>query len=518
MKDVAQPTGKVFLVGAGPGDPGLLTLRGSECLKRASAVVYDRLVNPRLLELAPAEAERICVGKQPGVHHYSQAEINGLLVQKAREGKTVVRLKGGDPFVFGRGGEEASYLNRNGVPFEIVPGVTSAFAVPAYAGIPVTDRRLSSSVAVITGHPARGVAHEIDFDGLVDAATADTVVFLMGVRNLPLLVSAMRRKGLAGDTPVAVVSQGTTSRQITVVGTLDDIVQRTESAKVSSPSVIVVGKVVDLRRSLAWAESRPLFGRRVVVTRDSSQAPELCALIEDAGGDVYPFPVIAVKPLDDMSRLHRAIERLDEYSALIFTSQNGVKYFFEELFNKGLDSRSLAGKRFGAIGPATASALKRYGIICDVVPPEYRSECLLEAMSAHVRRGEKVLIPRAMEARDVLVSGLIRLGLEVDVIPIYSASLPPDTAERALELKALLEQGEIDAIMFMSSTTVRNFMSLIGKDSLGLLNGAAIGCIGPVTAKTAEENGLMVSFTAREYTAQGIVRDLVRHFAGARST
>lgn len=509
--------GKVFLVGAGPGDPGLLTLRGKECLRKASVVVYDRLISPRLLDFAPSEAERIYVGKEPGDHVFSQDEINEILVQKAREGKTVVRLKGGDPFVFGRGGEEALYLYGNGIPFEIVPGVSSAFAVPAYVGIPVTDRRLSSSVAVITGHlsAAHAFRDAFDLDRLMTAATADTIVFLMGTRSLSGLVSALKKKGMNGDTPVAVISRGTTSRQMTLVGTLDDIVQKAKSVDILPPSVIVVGKVVELRPFLSWAEGRPLFGKRIVVTRDPRQAPDLCTLIEEAGGEVYPFPVITVEPVRDMSRLHCAVHELERYSGVIFTSQNGVKYFFEELFKQGLDSRSLSGKKIGAIGPVTASVLKGYGIVCDVVPCEFRSESLLRALGSLIRRGDRVLLPRAVGGSDVLVKGLRGLGVEVDAIPIYKTSLPSDATRRAPELKRFLKQREIDAITFMSSTSVYNFVNVVGKDDLNLLDGVVIGCIGPETAKAAEGSGLRVNFSAQEYTARGLVRDLIRYFKGA---
>jgi uroporphyrinogen III methyltransferase/synthase len=510
-------TGKVYLVGAGPGDPGLITLTGLERIRSADVIVYDRLVSARLLEHARDGAELVYVGKVPGAEGgHDQEAINATLIEKARAGCTVVRLKGGDPFVFGRGGEEAEALRAAGIPFEVVPGVTSAVAAPAYAGIPVTHRGVASSFAVITGHEEPGKA-ETAIDWAHLATAVDTLVFLMGVKNLPDIVAQLTEHGRLLATPVAVIQWGTTPEQRTVSGTLADIVERVAEAGLTPPAITVVGEVVRLRETIAWFENRPLFGKRVLITRTRRQASNLARLLADEGAIPVELPSIEIEPIEDREAVTAAIERLrsGEYAWCGFTSANAVELFFERLAEAGLDARGFAGARIFAIGPATAAALAERSLRADVVPAEYVAEAVVEAMKSHVRPGERVLLPRAESARAELVRGLEELRATVDEVPIYRAAVPPDASPEVL---AGLRAGRIDVATFTASSTVRNLVAMLGDVSALAGDGRPlIACIGPVTADTARELGLTVDVMASEYTVEGLVAALKEHFAGVKA-
>ncbi len=486
----------------------MITVRGLQCLEEADMVVYDRLVDHRLLERAPSGAELVFVGKSPRQPTMEQEEINRLLVDKAREGKVVVRLKGGDPFVFGRGGEEAQALDLNGVPFEVVPGVTSALAAPAYAGIPLTHRKLASSFTVVTGSedPTK---EDSSVPWGVLAATGGTIVVLMGWESLGSVVESLRQGGMDSSTPVALVRWGTEPYQRTVVGTLENVVQRGKEAGLSPPVVAVIGDVVRLRDDIRWFDNRPLFGKRVLVTRSRSQASVLSEMLAREGADPVELPTIEIFPLDDPSPLDDAIRSLGSYDWVIFTSANGVEALFDRMKCLGLDTRSFASAKVGAIGPATAQALARRGISADFVPDEYVSEAVVKEMGGMELEGARVLLPRADIGREALSEGLIRLGARVDQVAAYRTLVPQESWSRAREL---LQDGRIDVATFTSSSTVRNLISLLNGDTTPLKE-AVICCIGPITAATAREIGLRVDVIARQYTVEGLVEALKEYFA-----
>jgi len=505
-------SGKVYLVGSGPGDPRLLTIRGKECLEEADVVLYDYLANPVLLDLVPAQAERFYVGRRGRGSYQDQDEVNRLLIDKAREGKIVVRLKGGDPFVFGRGGEEAEAVAASGIPFEVVPGVTSAVAVPAYAGIPVTHRTLASTVTFVTGHedPAKGETR-LEWPRL--ASGNGTVVFLMGMKNLPALVEHLRTEGKPADTPVALIRWGTRSTQRTVVGTLSDIVQKAAHAEIEPPTVIVVGNVVRLREQLNWFERKPLFGKRILVTRAREQAGELSRLLLDQGAEPIECPVIQIVPPEDWTAVDAAIAELTDFQWLVFTSVNGVRPFMERLQQQGRDARALSGLKLCCIGPRTAEELSRYGLRADVIPGQFQAEGLIDALKAEVA-GQQVLIARAAEAREILPEQLRELGADVRVVTVYR------TVRASLEIGQLKDRfvrHEIDVVTFASSSTVRNFCRLFDsrEEMNKLMAGSSVACIGPITAQTAEEEGLAVAILAEENTIPALVEAIVDHFQRA---
>jgi uroporphyrinogen III methyltransferase/synthase len=501
--------GKVYLVGAGPGDPKLLTLRGKECLEQADVVLYDYLANPELLDYTPSHAERIYVGRRGRGRYQDQEEVNRLMIERAQAGKVVVRLKGGDPFVFGRGGEEAEAIAGAGVLFEVVPGVTSAVAVPAYAGIPVTHRTLASTVTFVTGHedPAKGET-ALEWPRL--ASTDGTLVFLMGMKNLPAIVNHLAAEGKPADTPVALIRWGTRSGQRTVIGTLADIVGKAEAEAMEPPTIIVVGEVVRLRKQLNWFESRPLFGMRILVTRPKEQAGALSHLLSAYGAEPVECPTIRIVPPEAWTELDQALAQLDRYQWLVFTSVNGVRPFMERLRSQGRDVRALSGLRLACIGPQTAEALSEWGLRADVIPSDYHAEGLIEALTAAGVAGQRVLIPRATVAREVLPEQLRALGSEVSVVPAYRTVRPEVDANR---LKELLRRHELHMITFTSSSTVHNFSELFdSRDEMKKLTAqSAIACIGPITAKTAADYGLPVAIVAPEHTVPALVDAIVRH-------
>lgn len=504
--------GIVYLVGAGPGDAGLLTLKGKEALEQAEVVIYDRLVNVKLLNLAPPAAELIYVGKSPERHTLRQEEINALLVEKARAGRRVVRLKGGDPFIFGRGGEEIQTLAEAGIPYRVVPGITSAIAAPAYAGIPLTHRQFTSSVAFITGNEEPGKEDSsIAWDKI--ATGAGTLVFLMGVQNLPRIAEELVRHGRPADTPVAVIYRGTTPEQRVVEGTLADIAGRAKAAGITNPATIVVGEVAGLRPRLAWAEGLDLFGRRVLVTRARHQASVLARALETLGGEAVEVPVIRfAAPRDDYAAVDRAMEQIQTYDWLIFTSANGVEFFFRRfLEEKQRDIRELGAAKLAAIGPQTAAAMRRLGLRVDCQAREYRAEGLVEELSRFGVSGRKFLLARAEVAREVLPASLRSLGATVDEVPVYR-TLP--ATENTPVLRHLLAEYRIDAVTFTSSSTVYNFAAMAGGEIKELMQGVAAASIGPVTSRALEEIGLTPAVEAREYTIDGLVRALVDYFKG----
>lgn len=497
-------SGYVSLIGAGPGDPGLLTLRGAEALASADVVVYDYLANPALLVHAPAGAERIYVGKKAGCHTLSQEEINALLVERGLAGQRVARLKGGDPFVFGRGGEEALALVEAGIAFEVVPGITSAVAAPAYAGIPVTHRGLASSFAVITGHEDPN-KEETALNWSRLATGVDTLVFLMGVGNLPQIVEQMVDHGRPADTPVALVRWGTLPDQQTVTGTLANITGRVEAAGLGPPAVTIVGPVAGLREDLRWFEDRPLFGQRVLVTRTRQQASALSTRLRALGAEAIEMPTIEIAPPEDWAPLDSAMADLPGYDWIIFTSVNGVASFWERLIQACLDARALHGVRLAAVGPATAAALEGHGLQADYVPGEYVAEAIASGLGNV--QGLRVLLPRADIARPALADLLRQAGAEVVEVAAYRTLRPHISTG---ELRGLL--ASITVATFTSSSTVRNLASMAHDADIDLsqvLSDVIVACIGPITDDTAREMGLTVNIVAEEYTIEGLVQAVV---------
>lgn len=500
---MALRKGTVYLVGAGPGDHRLITIRGLSCIRNADVIVYDRLVNPVLLNYAHPSAEVIYAGKSPGNHAMRQEEINAILVQKATEGKSVVRLKGGDPFVFGRGGEEAEYLLENGINFEVVPGVSSATAVPAYAGIPVTHRDMSSGFAVLTGRSAEknGALRWAQI-----TAGCDTLIFLMGMETLSSIVNNLLENGRDPLEPVALIQWGTTPEQRCLIGNLSNIVGMAERANLTPPIVTVVGKVAELGKKLAWFGKKPLSGKRVMITRPRHQAQELAELIEDLGGEPLEFPTIDIAPPSSFSPIDSAIGRVEEYSWLVFTSVNGVSAFFDRMKHLRKDIRSMKGIHICAIGPKTKEKLEELGLIADYVPINYTLAALSDGLREVVNAGEKILVPRAESAPDVF--GKLRdLGFDVCEVPAYKVVRKNGNVQLA---KTLFYERKIHILFFFSSSTVTNFVDMMGISDLGqLLEGVMVGCIGPVTADTARNVGIPVHVVAKEYTAEGMIASLL---------
>jgi uroporphyrinogen III methyltransferase/synthase len=484
----------VYLVGAGPGDPGLLTVRGAELLARAEVVIYDRLSVAALLDLAPAHAERISVGKQPRGASTPQEEINRLLVERGRTGREVVRLKGGDPFVFARGGEEARALLDAGVPFEVVPGITSAIAAPAYAGIPVTLRHSSTSFTVVTGHedPSAGEEGTVDWDAV--ARVGGTIVVLMGVARLRAIADRLIAAGRSPDTPAAAVRWGTRPEQRTVRATLGTLADH----ELAAPSTIVIGGVA--AEDLAWFETRPLFGRTVVVTRPEHQASSLADALRDQGAEVVTLPVIEIEdPADGGTALAEALTNVRTYDWLVVTSANGARRVLAGLH----DARALGGVAVAAIGPGTAAALAEGNVRADLVPERFVAEGLLEVFPDPPTGGGKVLLARAAVARDTLPDGLRAAGWEVEVVEAYRTT-PAAPGEALLDAAA-----RADVVTFTSSSTVTRYLEVAGVDRVPPL----VACIGPVTATTAREAGLAVDVEAAEHTIPGLVAALVEHLA-----
>jgi len=481
--------GKVYLVGAGPGDPGLITVRGLDLLRRADVVLYDNLATPALLAAAPARAEKLYVGKKRASHAYSQDEINALLVDRAAKSDIVVRFKGGDPFVFGRGGEEGEALAAAGVAFEVVPGVSSALGAAAYAGIPLTHRDHTSAVTFVTGH-------ELDRIDWTRLGHAETLVVFMGLTTIGEIARRIIAAGRPASTPAAAIRWATRPDQQTVVGTLADLEQRIADSGLRPPALVVVGDVVSLRETLSWYEQLPLFGQRVVVTRASAQAADLCESLRRLGAEPVEAPAIEIVDPEDFQPLDQAIERLETYDWLLFTSRNGVDRFLARLDQSDRDLRAVRG-RIAAIGPATAQALEAAHLKVDVTPEEFVAEGLLDALAKHPMDGKHVLLPRAAEAREILPEKLRERGAVVDVVPAYRTDRPAGEAQLA----------DADWITFTSSSTVRNTVEALGVEAVRRLR---IASIGPVTSRTARELGLQVDVEAAEHTVEGLLSALVQ--------
>lgn len=504
---------KVTLVGAGPGDPGLLTIRGREVLSEASVVVYDALANPLLLAYARPDAELIYVGKVADRHAMPQAEINRLLVEKAREKGSVARLKGGDPYIFGRGGEEGEYVVQHGIAFEEVPGISSAIAAPAYAGIPLTHRDFVSSVMIITGHEKDG---RLSHNWRAFAESGATLVFVMGMGNLSAICANLLAAGMDPAMPAAVIYKGTTPEQKTVRADVATIAEAAASAGLSNPAVIVIGKVASLADALAWHERKPLLGRTIVVTRARAQASDLARTLANLGAKVIECPSIEIKPMPDYSLCDNAIGHLADYAWIIFTSVNGVKYFWERLARLGKDTRSLAACKVAAIGPATAKALKTLGVNPDLVPPDYVAESVAEVLvllEGDKLNGMRILIPRALEARMALPEALAESGAIVTLVPMYQTV--PAKAGIA-EVRELLAQDKLDCVTFASTSTVENFLDLLPARELKGHGKTLLAAIGPITAQALAKHGLKADIQPEEYTIPALVEALVAHFSGAR--
>jgi uroporphyrinogen III methyltransferase / synthase len=506
MSKSKRENGKVYLVGAGPGDLGLVTLRAKECIEQADVIVYDHLANPEMLGWAREDAEIIYAGKEAGKHAPKQDEINALLIEKAREGKQVVRLKGGDPFVFGRGAEEAKAVVDAGIAFEIVPGITSAIAGPAYAGIPVTNRAQNSHVTFFTGHedPAK-TQSSIDYAAL--AKLGGTQVMLMGVERIEAIARRMMEQGARKDLPVALVRWATTGRQETLVGALENIAQRVADLRFEAPAVAVFGDVVALRENLSWYEKRPLSGKRIVVTRTRKQASELSNRLRALGAEIVELPTIRIEPPTDLREFAELVQDAHSYDWIVFTSPNGVEAFFEMFFKLYDDAREIGGVRIAAIGPATAQRLKDYHLHVDLQPEEFVAEAIVREFAKQGGvENLRILIARAEKARDVLPKELSGLGAIVDEGFAYRTV--PETRDATGARRRLLEEGA-DLITFTSSSAVENFVAL----GLPWPKGMQVASIGPVTSKTAREQGLKIDIQARQYDIEGLVEAIRSFFA-----
>jgi len=501
--------GIVYLVGAGPGDPSLITLRGVDCLQRADVVVYDYLANEQLLSHATDAAERIYAGKIGGRHNQGQDEINSLLVAKAGAGKVVVRLKGGDPFVFGRGGEECEALREAGIPFEVVPGVTAAVGASAYSGIPLTHRDITASVAFVTGQEGENKnGSNIDWDRL--SLGGGTVVFYMGVTTLRRNMQRMVEHGRSPNTPVALVRWATTACQQVLVGTLADIADRAEECDFKPPAITIVGEVVALRERLQWFEKRPLCGKKIVVTRAAEQAGEFSAKLAARGATVLECPTIRLVEPESWQLLDLAIRELPGYDWLVLTSVNAVRYFFRRLDTLGLDARALAGCRICAVGPKTAAEVRSFGVKPELVPTDYKAEGIVDEFARLDMQGSRILFPRADKARDIIPSELKRMGAHVDspvaYRNIFPERLPPETL-------FALEKRSVDCITFTSSSTVQNLAAMLGEEMmLDMLKGVVVASIGPITSKSCRDLGLKVDIEPQSYTLDALVEALEVHF------
>jgi uroporphyrinogen III methyltransferase/synthase len=501
--------GKVFLVGAGPGDTGLITVRGKQLIDSADAVVYDALANSALLPPGARETGRpelYYVGKRGGAKDsVTQEEINSLLIKLAREGKRVVRLKGGDPFVFGRGSEEAQALNDASVTFEVIPGVTAGIAAAAYAGIPVTHRTLSTSVTFVTGHedPAKPDT-QTNWSALAKAG--GTIVLYMGVKTLSGISEALMKGGMPGEIPAAAIQWATHPNQRTVVATLETIAAKAEEQNITAPVITVIGWSVVLRDELNWFEHRPLFGKRIVVTRATQQAPILSEKLRELGADAIEMPATQIARLD-LAPLRTSIDNIGDYDWLIFTSQNAVAIFWEQLLGRGKDSRALAGLKIAAVGPATAGALLEHGITVDVIPERFVAEGLLESMREREDvAGGKVLYVTAEGARDVLPAGLREIGAELVIVEAYRTIPDGAGAER---LARAIEAGKVDLATFTSASAVRGYIEAVGEDLALKIPAASIG---PQTSDALREAGIEVEAEAEESTIDGLVSAVLRAF------
>ncbi len=503
--------GKVYLVGAGPGDPGLLTLKAKKCLEKADCVIYDNLANEQFLDYLQPQTERIYVGKKAGQHTMKQEDINTLLVESALKYHAVVRLKGGDPFLFGRGGEEALELMKQDIPFEVVPGISSGMAAPMYAGIPVTHREVAASVAFITGHEKADKHEDLRVNWHLMAKSCDTLVIFMGVKNLPNITRDLLAAGLSEKTPVAIIREGTYNYQHTITGALHNIVQLANEQNLSPPAIIVVGNVVKLREQLPWFENRPLFGKTIVVTRNKTSEAKLSALLEQHGANIFHFPTIDIFEITPNRELEMALTHLNQYDWLLFTSGNAVKIFFERLFQQGHDTRALHTMKIAVIGKPGAEKLRNYHLNADFIPDVFTSEKLVAGMSAaYSLAGKRILFPGSTLSNPDIAENLSKAGADVDVIPVYETKIAAVEAELVTELKTCIQQRTVDWITFTSSSTVDNFVEIVGSGFLAeQKKHLPIASIGPVTTKTLEKHDLQPRMTAKEHTFAGLVNSII---------
>ena len=489
--------GKVYLVGAGAGDVELLTLKAKKLIESANVLIYDRLANDKILNFAPDNCTKIYVGKSPNQHTMKQEEINKLLVDLAGHYENIIRLKGGDPFVFGRGGEEALILEENKIEFEIVPGITSAISVPAYAGIPVTHRGLATSFAVVTGHEMADKSN-INWKNL--STGVDTLIFLMGIANLSEITQKLIDNGRAANTPAAVIHKGTRPEQKVLITTIENAAADVEREKISAPSIFIVGEVVKLRNKLKWFDTKPLFGKKILVTRARAQASKLTEKLSELGANCIEMPAIKiVEPTDNYSAVDNSIDKIKKYDFIIFTSVNGVNKFFERLKLKNLDTRSLSNAKVAAIGSSTAEELSKFGIIADFIPQEFKAEAIVKLLE-NIVDGKKILIPRAEDAREILPDELKSKGAEVDVVPVYKTISAIDKN---------IKLDDVDLITFTSSSTVKNFINAVGVDSLKNIKTAVIG---PITAQTLQNFGIKANIMANEYTINGLTAAIEKYY------
>lgn len=491
--------GTVYLVGAGPGDPGLITKRGIEYLNAAKVVVYDYLVSKELLSYAPGSAEMIYVGKKSKDHTLPQTQIEELLVNKAKEGKEVVRLKGGDPSIFGRVGEEAEYLVAHNVPFVIVPGISSAIAVPAYAGIPVTHREKNSELVIVTGHEGAG-KEKTDIDWQALARGKKTIIFLMGIAKLADNMQRLLAEGIEKTLPVALIEWGTTNKQRSCLATVETIVSKAAAEKIKAPAICIIGNVVQLREKLNWFEKRPLFGQTVLVTRARKQAEKICTQLSSLGARVINLPAIEIKARPFAKEWKNYLEKLSTSGWLIFTSVNAVELFFQQLYEEGLDSRFLHKLKVAAIGPKTAESCKKYGIVIDKLSKQFTAEGLLAVFAAEKISGNNFFLPRAAEARVLLAEELAKAGGNVFEYKLYDTVIPAESREL---MQQIMAEDEPDWITFTSGSTVRNFLDLYAKKKIS--KKTKIVSIGPITSEELKKAGYTVAAEAKEFTVEGLL-------------
>ena len=493
--------GKVYLVGAGPGDYKLMTLKGLECIRKSDVIVYDRLANIDYLKEAKENCEFINVGKASSNHLLPQDDINRLIADKALEGKVVTRLKGGDPYVFGRGGEEAEILREEGIDFEVVPGITSAIGGLCYAGIPITHRDHASSFHVVTGHPRNDGKETKEINWQALANVKGTLVFLMGIANLQHISENLIKEGKDKNTPVAFISWATRSNQRVVTATLENAYEVAVKENIKPPTLIVVGTVVNLREKLNFFEEKPLFGKNIVVTRSRTQSSLLSEKIRDMGGNPIEIPTIKIQKVEDNCELESEINRIKDYTYIVFSSKNAVDIFFDKLNDMNYDARVLCNSKICAVGSETAKAIKAKGIIADIVPKRYVAEGLYEELKDIINENDKILIPRAKNARDFLVNKLSEKSYVKEVIT-YESVIDADNKNLALQV---IDDEEVEYITFASSSTVKNFMTLIGENNIKKLNDKKIISIGPITSKTIEDFGVKIYKEADEATIDSMI-------------
>jgi len=522
---MTRKTGKVYLVGAGPGDPELITKKALHLIGEGEIIFYDNLVNPRLLQMAPPKARLVDVGKRGEGTSADQKEIEDRIVAAARQGKTVVRLKGGDPFIFGRGGEEAERLALEKIPFEIIPGVTSPLAAPAYAGIPLTHRDFTHSVAFITGHAQeegagkRGVGtaeksyvHHLPTLDWNAVAKMGTLVFLMGVKTIDQIMQRLLQAGREASNPVAVIRWGTYPKQQTILGTVETIAEEVKRRKLMPPAIIVVGEVVKLREKINWYETLPLFGKKILVSRARAQAGELCRRLEELGADVLEVPTIEIVPPSSWKKLDGALRHLQDYSWILFTSLNGVNFFFDRLKTLAKDIRELSGCRLGAVGPSTAAALEKFYLKVEMIPEEFTGKSLARAMPRRDVVGKKILIPRAKEGGEDLIRDLKEKGGRVEAVTAYETHASEIGKAQIAKIK---DASAIDLLTFASSSSAKNFFDLLpDKNKKDFLNRPCL-CIGPTTAKTASDLGFSQVLSSQKATLPSLVDAILGYFLGA---